>query len=253
MLHDPRIQRDSVTFAWPEGKQAAVSLTFDDARPSQIEQALPILDAHGIKATFYVSIDNMRARREDWLEVVAKGHEIGNHSLTHPCSINFTFSRDNAIEDFTPERMEAELLDANRIIEEELGVTPVTFAYPCGETFVGRGENVSSYVPLVARHFLVGRNVYSETHNAPAVCDLAQVFGMDIDDRAFEDIKPLVDAARAEGGWLVFLGHSVGTEGSHTIRAEALDALCRYIRDRDNGVWVDTVAAIGMYIERKEQ
>ena len=38
MLHDPRIDRDSVTFAWPEGKHAAVSLTFDDARPSQIEQ-----------------------------------------------------------------------------------------------------------------------------------------------------------------------------------------------------------------------
>ena len=241
------------TFVWPEGKQAAVSLTFDDARPSQVDAGLPILDAHGVKGAFYVSIDNMRARRDDWLAAIAQGHEIGNHSLTHPCSINFAFTRHNALEDFTLDKMEAELLEANRIIEKELGVSPVTFAYPCGETFVGRGEDVRSYVPLVARHFLVGRSGFNETHNAPIWCDLAQVFGMDIDDRDFEYLRSLADAARDEGGWLVLLGHNVGTGGNHTIRAEALDALCRYLRDSDSGIWVDTVAAIGGYIEKARE
>ena len=39
---------------WPEGKKTALSLTFDDARLSQVDQGLPLLDAYGVKATFYV-------------------------------------------------------------------------------------------------------------------------------------------------------------------------------------------------------
>ena len=39
---------------WLEGKTAALSLTFDDARLSQVDQGLPLLDAYGVKATFYV-------------------------------------------------------------------------------------------------------------------------------------------------------------------------------------------------------
>ena len=37
---------------WPEGKTAALSLTFDDARLSQVDQGLPLLDSYGVKATF---------------------------------------------------------------------------------------------------------------------------------------------------------------------------------------------------------
>ena len=37
---------------WLEGKTAALSLTFDDARLSQVDQGLPLLDAYGVKATF---------------------------------------------------------------------------------------------------------------------------------------------------------------------------------------------------------
>jgi hypothetical protein len=46
-----------------------------------------------------------------------------------------------------------ELLAANETLEELLGVRPRTFAYPCGQRFVGAGENTRSYVPVVARHF----------------------------------------------------------------------------------------------------
>ena len=79
-------------FAWPEGKRAAVSLTFDDARATQLDRARPILDAHGVKATFYVSVGNLEQRLDDWRETLAGGHEIANHSMSHPCSGNFACS-----------------------------------------------------------------------------------------------------------------------------------------------------------------
>jgi len=240
-------------FAWPSGKRGAVSLTFDDARPSQVDRGLSILDAHGVKATFYVSPRNVERRLAGWRQAVASGHEIGNHTLTHPCSGNFPFARANALEDYTLERMETELLGANAECERLLGVRPVTFAYPCGQSFVGRGEGLRSYVPLVARHFLVGRGAFSEIHNDPAFTDLAQATGLDGDGKSLEQLKAMVDAALAAGGWLILFGHEVGDGGRQTTLAPALDALCRYCKDPATGAWIDTVAAVGRYVKQKRQ
>ena len=235
-------------FRWPEGKRAALSLTFDDARASQLDKGLPILDAHRVNATFYVSVGSVERRLDAWKAALDDGHEIGNHSLSHICSGNFGFARSKALENTTLEEMEADILGGADAIERLLGVRPATFAYPCGQTFVGRGEGVRSYVPLVARHFLVGRSAFDETHNCPGFCDLAQVFGVDGDDQPLEVLKRFTDRAADDGGWLVFLGHDVGAGGRQVTHADALDALCRYAADPASGIWVDTVSAIGRYI-----
>src|SRR5690349_20329548 len=91
-------------FAWPDGKRAAVSLSFDDARPTQVDAGLPILDRYGVKATFYLSPPNVAQRQEAWRNAAAHGHEMGNHTLTHPCTGNFPWSRTNALEDKTLEQ-----------------------------------------------------------------------------------------------------------------------------------------------------
>jgi len=240
-------------FPWPDGDRAvraAISLTFDDARVSQIDCGVPILDTHGVRATFYVSPSMVKARLAGWRKAVAAGHEIGNHTMTHPCTGNFLFARSNALEDYTLERIEQEIIAANDAIREMLGVTPVTFAYPCGNKHVGSGMSAQSYVPVVARHFLVGRGWLDPRHNAPDVCDLARVCGCAIDRLSFDDVKVLIDAAVAEGGWLVLAGHETGIAGRQTVLAETLEAICEYARDPANGIWIDTVAEVGRYIQR---
>lgn len=240
----------SQAFRWPEGKRAAVSLTFDDARPSQLDPGMAVLDALGVKATFYVSPPNMAHRLDDWRRAAAAGHEIGNHSTSHPCSGNFRFARHNALESYTLERIEADLLDANEEIRDALGLTPTTFAYPCGQKYVGRGEGARSYVPVVARHFLVGRAAFNEAPNDPAFCDLAQVFSMEADRKTPQELKALADRAVEEGAWLVLFGHDVGRPGRHqTVPVESLKALCEYVQGAAGGIWIDTVAAVGGYIQ----
>jgi len=238
-------------FQWPEGKRAALSLSFDDARPSQLDHGLPVLDAHGVKATFYVSPADMKQRLGDWGAAAANGHEMGNHTLTHPCSGNFRFARRNALEDYTIERIEADILGGTEAIEQMIGVTPTTFAYPCGQTFVGRGEGVVSYVPLVARHFIAGRGAFNESHNDPRVCDLAQLFGMSMDDEPFAHLKAILGHAIADdGGWLVLFGHDVGPQGARQVtRTDALDELCRYATDAATGIWIDTVGAVARHVK----
>jgi peptidoglycan/xylan/chitin deacetylase (PgdA/CDA1 family) len=239
----------STSFTWPEGKRVAVSMSFDDARASQVDRGIPILDQYGAKGTFYILPSAVEVRLAQWKAAVATGHEMGNHSVTHPCSANFTFSRLNGLEDYTLANMEEELTGAQVRIHELLGVTPTTFAYPCGQKFVGRGAHVQSYVPLVAKHFLAGRGYRDERHNSPTTCDPAQLYGYEFDCYAFSDIQKWIELAREEGGWLVLAGHEVGGPGVHqTVVEDTLHELCRYCADPANDVWLDTVAAIGHYV-----
>ncbi|MCX5647094.1 MAG: polysaccharide deacetylase family protein [Phycisphaerae bacterium] len=235
-------------FDWPQDKQVGVSLSFDDARTSQVDVGAPLLSSYGVKATFYVSVAPLRERLADWKAVLAAGHEIGNHSLRHACTGNFPFAREKALEDCTLEQMAAELDRANAEIEGLLGVRPVTFAYPCGQKFVGRGVEVKSYVPVVASRFLAGRGWRDEMANNPAFCDLAQLLGLDLDGLTWEQLKALIDQARERHGWLVLGGHEIGQGGRQTTRMDTLRSFCEYAQDPKNGVWVDTVANISRYI-----
>jgi peptidoglycan/xylan/chitin deacetylase (PgdA/CDA1 family) len=233
---------------WPEGKKAAISLTFDDARLSQVDTGLPIFDKYGIKATFYISPDRLEERLEGWKKAAQNGHEIGNHTMTHPCTGNYPAFRFNALEEMTLDQMAREIDGATQVIEKFLGVKPASFAYPCGQTFVGRGKNVKSYVPLVAGRFLSGRKWLSEGANDPAFCDLAQLLAMESDGKTFEQIKVLVDQAAEEGRWLVLAGHEIGKEAYQTTLASGLESLCRYAKDPASGLWIDTVGNIARYI-----
>ena len=235
-------------FHWPQGKRAAISLTFDDARYSQITRGLPILDKYGTKATFFVSIKPMEEHADAWKAAAANGHEIGNHSLVHACSGNFPFSRDKALEDYTLDQMRSEIRQASDTIESLLDVKPVSFAYPCGQKYVGRGRDFKSYVPVIAEEFLTGRGWMDEWANDPAFCDMANLMGVELDGKTFEQVRQLMDRTLADGGWLVFAGHEIGDGGRQTTLAPTLEALCKYAQDPANGIWLDSVETIARYV-----
>jgi peptidoglycan-N-acetylglucosamine deacetylase len=238
-------------FSWPTGKRGALSLSFDDARASQIDNGTPLLDRYGVKATFYVSPESVKQRLDGWKKAIEAGHEIGNHSLVHPCSGNFPWARHKALENYTLQSMERELRAANQAVEELLGVSPTTFAYPCGQTFVGRGEELASYIPLVARMFKVGRGWLGEAPNDPAFCDLAQILAIPMDDQDFEQIKPQVEQAMKDGRWLVLAGHDIAaSEQRQVTRLRMLESLLQYAQNPANGVWIDTIATVASYISQ---
>lgn len=243
-----RAQADAKHFAWPKGARGAVSLTFDDARSSQIDPGLAVLDRLGAKATFYVVPVRVAEDLAGWKRLAASGYEIGNHSLRHPCTGNFSWSREAALEDYTLDRMRTELMACNRQLKEMLGVEPVTFAYPCGQTFVGRGRSTRSYVPVVAQLFLAGRGWLDETPNDPVFVDTAQVSGMSMDGLDFPEVKAMVESAREAGYWLVLAGHEIGHSGRQTTRVSMLERLVPYLRDPENEIWFETVGVVARYV-----
>jgi peptidoglycan/xylan/chitin deacetylase (PgdA/CDA1 family) len=237
-------QARGAAFAWPKGARMALSLSFDDGRETQVTVGAPLFRRHKVAVTFFVVPSAVERRLDAWKQVVADGHEIGNHSLTHPCSGNFAFSRANALEDRTLARMRDELAAASERIRTLLGVTPRTFAYPCGQTFVGRGTSAASYVPLVAELFLAGRGWLDEAANDPAVVDLAQVMGVEMDGRDLADLMPMLESTRASGGWLVLAGHDIGEPGRQTTRTSMLDALLTLVKDPAQGIWLAPVGEV---------
>ena len=62
-----------------------IALTFDDGpHPRQTPKILEILAKYGIKATFFTVGINAYYYPETLKSVVDAGHEIGNHTYTHP-------------------------------------------------------------------------------------------------------------------------------------------------------------------------
>lgn len=239
------------TFAWPEGKRAAISLSFDDARASQLTEGVPLFKEYGTRVTFFLTGNAVASRAAEWRAAAAAGHELANHSMTHPCTGHFRWSRARALEEYTAERIEAELHEANAAIAKATGVTPVTFAYPCGQTFFGRGESAASYIPVVSRTFLAGRSFGDEVANDVSVIDLARVLGVSSDDLTFEAMRPMVDDAVANGHWLVFGGHDIGlSPGRQVTRTDALRVLLEYVKEPARGIWIDTVATVAAHVKR---
>ncbi|MBR2336034.1 MAG: polysaccharide deacetylase family protein [Clostridia bacterium] len=62
-----------------------IALTFDDGpHPRYTGQILDVLEEYDIKATFFVVGVNAKNYPDSLIDVIKKGHEIGNHTYSHP-------------------------------------------------------------------------------------------------------------------------------------------------------------------------
>ncbi len=65
--------------------EMVVALTFDDGpTPEYTPVILALLDEHDVKATFFLTGDEITRNREQAMQILSAGHVIGNHSYTHP-------------------------------------------------------------------------------------------------------------------------------------------------------------------------
>jgi hypothetical protein len=233
---------------WPDRHRAAISLAFDDARASQLSCGLPLLDRLGVCATFFVLPEAVARTKSEWRRVVARGHEIGNHTVTHPCSANFAWSRGNALERMTVADFRSEVSEANRQLRRVLGLEPTVFAYPCGHTFVGQGLNTQSLVPLIAEMFDVGRTFNDVVANSLADFDPAQTACVNSDEKTFVALLPTLEAAVADSAWLVLGGHEIGYAADYeTTQVGTIEAVVSWCRR--NGVWIDTIGNVARAAE----
>ncbi|MEM3648640.1 MAG: polysaccharide deacetylase family protein [Thermoproteota archaeon] len=237
-------------FNWPSGFKAAVSLTFDDGLPSQLNLGIPLLEKYGFKGTFYITPkDDYEERLKSWREVADRGHEIGNHSTTHPCSCNFTgdpYCR--GLENMTLEDIRSDIIEAHNRIRRFIPDGSLTFAYPCYQTSVGRGLSKKSYVPLVAEIFLAARAVGEKGFsNSPLACDLHELWSWPADRMRCEEMIGLTVNAVCEGRWAIFTFHGINEEHL-PVSDHDLTEFLGFLAAHRNKIWVAPVAEIAGFI-----
>src|SRR5690242_13478643 len=117
-----------------QGKKCAVVLTYDDAIDQHLDNAIPVLDSLGLKATFYLTAfsTSMQRRLEDWKMLAVNGHELGNHTLYHPCiggKGREWVKPDYDLNNYTVQRMIDETRMTNLFLRSLDGKTKRTFAF----------------------------------------------------------------------------------------------------------------------------
>jgi peptidoglycan/xylan/chitin deacetylase (PgdA/CDA1 family) len=101
-----------------------VLLTIDDGPdPVDTPALLDLLDRHGRKAVFFVIGDKVRRFPDLAREIVRRGHELGNHTMTHPAGTMWCAGS---------ERTRREIAECSRAIEEVTGLRPRWFRAPAG-------------------------------------------------------------------------------------------------------------------------
>ncbi|NOZ22468.1 MAG: polysaccharide deacetylase family protein [Planctomycetes bacterium] len=200
---------------WPEeAHQAAVSLTFDDGGATQLSRAIPEMEKRGLRGTFYLCPrgDDHAERLAPWKEIAARGHEIGNHSLSHTCSNNLkSYPPTRGLENMTIEEIEEDILEAEKRLRELFPeTTERSFCYPCYQNHIGQGLTRQSYVPIVAKHFVAGRGSGEYgLPNHPLNCDLHYLVSQPGERMSGCELVGLTERAARKVRWIVFTFHSI--------------------------------------------
>lgn len=105
-----------------EGEGALLSID-DGPDPVDTPALLDLLDRHGRKAVFFVIGDKVRRYPDLAREIVRRGHQIGNHTMSHPAGSMWCAG---------PARTRREIAECSRVIEEVTGVKPRWFRAPAG-------------------------------------------------------------------------------------------------------------------------
>jgi len=100
-----------------------VALTLDDGPdPVLTPRVLDLLDAHGVRATFFVIAERAVAQPELLREIVRRGHGVQNHTWRHPHAFSL----------FGPRRIRQEIERAQAALQSLTGVRPTLFRAPAG-------------------------------------------------------------------------------------------------------------------------
>jgi hypothetical protein len=239
-------------YHWPNGKKGAVSFTYDDALPCHYEVVAPAWEAQGLQVTFYTHIKQLMDNPEAWREVAAKGHELGNHSIFHPCRKREDFgwlADDYDLRRYTPRRWTDEMTMANAILSSLDGRDGRSFGNNCCNTEIGDGDSLQSLEPLIEDLFVAGRGPLNSQVVEVSNLNLNALGHFSGDAESFESLRAQLDAAVAAGGWIIYMIHGVG-EGTHGLNIDpgVHQKMVDHVGARQDSIWVAPLATIAQHL-----
>jgi sialate O-acetylesterase len=230
-------------------KRCAVVLTYDDAINVDLDNALPVLDSLGLKATFYLigSSPVVAARMEQWRVAARNGHELGNHSLYHPCDASLPgrswIQADDDLSKYTVARAVREIRTNNVLLNAIDGKTKRTFAYPCGDLTIGD----SFFYAGLRKEFVGARGVRSAMDSIGKV-NLDNIDCYAINGQTADQMIALVKEAIRTRTLLVFLFHGVGGGHNLNVGLNEHSLLLHFLKDHEREIWVAPMVEVAEYV-----
>ena len=232
------------------GKKCAVVLTYDDALNIHLDKVIPMLNSYQFKGTFYLigSSPVVSQRIEEWRTAAKQGHELGNHTLNHPCDGSLPgrefVTPETDLSKYTVARAVKETKITNTLLKAIDGKNERTFAYPCGDLTI----KDTLYYNFLKTDFVAARGVSSGHLNVKDV-DLSNVNSFFQNGSTAEQMIAQVEEAEKKGSFIVFLFHGVGGEHSLNINLEEHRKLLEYLKKRKKDIWVAPMVDVAKYIK----
>jgi peptidoglycan-N-acetylmuramic acid deacetylase len=114
--------------------RSRILLTFDQGYENgYTAQILDTLQEKGVQAIFFLTGDYAKSEPELVRRMIAEGHVLGNHGMTHA-----------SLPEMTEQEAEQEILDLHQYVEDTYGYTMQYFRFPCGTYSPERLQTVQS-------------------------------------------------------------------------------------------------------------
>jgi peptidoglycan/xylan/chitin deacetylase (PgdA/CDA1 family) len=130
----------------PSEKEKNVALTFDDGPHEMTLLVLDVLKKYNAKATFFCIGKNVEKHPEILKKIISEGHIVGNHSYNHSRLFDF----------YRKEKLIAEIIKTDALIEKISGKKTILFRPPFGVTNPSIRRAVE-----VTKHHVIGWNIRS--------------------------------------------------------------------------------------------
>lgn len=211
-------------------RQCAVSLTFDDGVQEDYTLIAPHLDRYALKGTFAINasylgdLDDHYAPRLTWEQcrsLARSGHEISNHSWSHP---NLTTLGDDSLQ--------MEIARNDSAIQREIGCRPVTFVYP-----------YNAVDDRVRAATLEGR-----------ICNRESQFGLGQANshQTRESIRRWLRRQIDEQAWGITMSHGIYTAWDRWEEPWVLWNLLKELAFKSDTIWTETMAKVGAYVAERD-
>ncbi|MCX7984484.1 MAG: polysaccharide deacetylase family protein [Bacteroidetes bacterium] len=217
---------------WQGFRSAAISYTFDDLTPKQLTTVVPLFNEYGFQLTLFPVI-NWSPNWSALQSVVAQGHEVGSHTVTH-----------TSLSSLSDQEQDIELQQSQQILNEKLPLQKcLTIAYP----YCALGKDA-----VVRKYYIAGR-ICSGVIERKTPLNMMQVSsiicGSQGSIKSSAEFKTKADAAAISNGWCVYLLHGVDNDGGYSpIASDTLRKSLEYLRENPNKFWVTSFGTVAKYI-----
>jgi peptidoglycan/xylan/chitin deacetylase (PgdA/CDA1 family) len=234
---------------WPGEAQSAISLSYDDGMDSGLDHAIPDLENAGFRGTFYLATGYwpVKIRKAHWRNAFLNGHEIGSHTVHHPCRGP---SHRHNLETYTPKRIREEIRDAHTWLNRHIGVdSHRTLAYPCGHFAIGNPPDEHSFLSAVSAYHFAARLAGGGINDPALVArNPLRIKAEVISYPHGKEVEPFIEYCEQAlnlRGWGVIVFHGIGDRWLTTERV-VHQQLIEHLQDKR--FWVAPVREVARHI-----